>query len=105
MELIIDQPGIVLTESSSWSFDGLGHFCREPRDPAGTRATLPSVDDSLNDGVWVEFRTAWVEPHPFVPGALRIGLIPAHRPADSSGIRTGVVVASTFPLTTLPDSI
>ena len=103
MELVIDQPGIVLTESSSWSFDGKGHFCRAPRDPLVQRTAVPCLDDSLNDNVWVEFRSALVEPHPFVPGALRLRLIPSNRPADSFGIRTGVVVASTLPLPTLSE--
>ena len=94
--ITVDRPGSVTTESSVYAFDGRGRYQRLPRRESGPRRATPCIDDSLDDGRWIEYREVWIEDHPFVPGRSRLGIIPSQRPEDFRGVRTGVIVASTY---------
>jgi hypothetical protein len=94
--ITLDRPGSVTTESSVYAFDGRGRYQRLPRRESGPRPPTPCIDDSLDDGRWIEYREVWIESHPFVPGGSRLGIIPSQRPEGFHGIRTGVILASTY---------
>ena len=94
--ITLDRPGSVTTESSVYAFDGRGRYQRLPRNESGPRPATPCIDDSLDDGRWIEYREMWIESHPFVPGRSRLGIIPSQRSEDFHGIRTGVIVGSTY---------
>lgn len=51
----------------------------------------------LDDDTWVEFREAWVEPHPAAPGCWRLAFVPTGRNEGAAGVRSGVIVDASFP--------
>lgn len=94
--ITLDRPGSVTTESSIYAFDGRCRYQRLPRHESGPRSATPCIDDSLDDGRWIEYREVWIENHPFVPGHSRLGIVPSQRAENFQGIRTGAIVASTY---------
>ena len=77
--------GVVVTASSTWTFDGNGRYRRTPRrTPTGASCT----GSSLEYGAWHELVRA-----SFVEGAgMRVRILPAGRPDGSFGILTGEVL-------------
>lgn len=90
-ELIIggEDRGVVVTASSTWTFDGNGHYRRTPRrTPHLTCGGVVSAGTSLEYGAWHEFVCA-----SFVHGdGMRVRILPAGRPDGSFGILTGDVL-------------
>jgi hypothetical protein len=104
MRIDISTPARFETENSIWHLDSKNRYLREPRgDRQG--ATL-CIDSALDDGTWIEYRSAWIEHHPYALGEFRIGLIPSARGEGSSGIRSGVIVSSSveLPVLTTPSA-
>jgi hypothetical protein len=92
MQPEITTPARFETESSVWTLDTQSRYRREPR--VARDGTTLCIDSALDDGVWVEYRSAWIEPHPEAPGEFRLGMIPASRGEGSKGIRSGVIISS-----------
>jgi hypothetical protein len=95
MHLDLNSRGVVITESSTWTFDGNGRYRRTPNTE---RPVAASLDGALDDWQWVAWEAAG-----FIldDDCLRLRVLPAGRPAGSVGIFTGVVRWTNLPTASL----
>lgn len=88
MNISCEDRGVVVTESSNWTFDGHGRYRRSPR---GQRVMVACVDGALDYDDWHPFEVAELATD-LTTGEVRLRLLPPDRPAGSIGILSGVVL-------------
>jgi len=91
----LHEPGVIVTASSIWRLDGRC-YVRQPRHTTDTPRRTESLDGALDDDVAVEYRQASLEQEQ--DGSWRLHVIPTGRSPHASGIYSGTVEATSFPV-------